>query len=204
MTEPEAPDIDSLVQRAAAGDRAAVAQLLTSHLDELQTFVRGRMGASLLRKESSADIVQSICREVLENAARFRFAEENAFRRWIYATAERKLGHRYEYYGAARRDAAQEASLPGSVELSALGVDAGSATPSRQAMAREELDRVEAAFGRLPAHYREVIVQARVHGMSREEIAARSGRSPAAVGNLLFRALAALADALAEGGAERP
>ncbi|HLU38146.1 MAG TPA: sigma-70 family RNA polymerase sigma factor [Planctomycetota bacterium] len=201
MTAPEPAEIRTLVERAASGDRAAVAELLTGHLDELQAFVAGRIGGAVLRRETSADIVQSVCREVLEKAGQFRFPEANAFRRWLYATAERKLGHRHEYHVAARRDVAHEVALPPSVELGALGGAAGSASPSRAAIAREQMDRVEAAFARLPAHYREVIVQARVQGLSREEIATRTGRSPAAVGNLLFRALAALADELAAGGA---
>lgn len=196
MTERDSPQIEALVQRAAAGDRDAVAELLTGHLDELQAFVRGRMGAQLLRRESSADIVQSICREVLEKSDRFQFPEEHAFRRWLYAMAERKLGHRYEYYAAARRATGKEATLPSSVQLGALGIDAGGSTPSRQVMAREEMARVEAAFRALPAHYRDVIVQARVLGKSREEMARAAGKNPAAIGNLLFRALAALAEQL--------
>ena len=203
MPAPDQPSIEALVQRAADGDREAVAQLLTVHLVELQAFVRGRMGGQLLRRESAADVVQSICREVLEKSDRFRFPEEHAFRRWLYAMAERKLGHRYDYYAAARRSAGREATLPSSVDLGALGVAAAGGSPSRQAMAREEMARVEAAFAALPEHYRDVIVQARVLGRSREEIAAQAGKNPAAVGNLLFRALAALAERL-DGAAPGP
>jgi RNA polymerase sigma factor (sigma-70 family) len=202
MHEPESDEIKALVARAAGGDRAAVADLLGAHLDSLQAFVRRRMGAPLLRRESTSDVVQSICREVLEKSHRFRFPEENAFQRWLFAMAERKLGHRRDYHAAARRAQRREAAPPTSVDLDALGGGEGP-TPSRCAAAREEMQRVERAFARLPEHYREVIVQARILGMSREQIAAASGRAPAAVGNMLFRALAALAEALQE-GEERP
>lgn len=189
------PTIQQLVELAAQGDQAAVAELLTSHLDALQEFVRRRMGTPLLRRESTSDVVQSICREALEKADRFRFPEANAFRRWLYAMAERKLGHRYEFYAAERRRSDREQQQGSRAhELPGAG-----ASPSRAAMAREEMARVESAFARLPAHYQQLIVQARVQGLSREQIAAQTGQAPAAVGNMLFRALAALAEELERG-----
>jgi len=50
-------------------------------------------------------------------------------------------------------------------------------TPSQQAAAREELERVEAAFDRLPPDHRQVIVMAKILGLSHAEIGAELGRS---------------------------
>ena len=172
-------------------DAAALAELIDEHLEELRAFVRARSQSLPLRWESSSDIVQSVCREVLSNAEAFRYPEQNAFRRWLFKTAERKIGHRRDYYGAEKRDVRRDAALE---DLGALRAEGPS--PSRDAIAREEMERVERAFRALPEHYREVIYQARVLGRSREEIGNETGRAPAAVGNLLFRALAALAEKL--------
>ena len=65
-------------------------------------------------------------------------------------------------------------------------------------MAREELERIESAFDRLPEEYREVITLARIAGLSRAEIAERMGRREGAVRTLLSRALARLAELLDE------
>jgi RNA polymerase sigma factor (sigma-70 family) len=188
---PEEPDIDAWIESAARGDAQALRRLLDAHLPRLRTFIRLRM----------ADLVQSVCRELLEHEGRFRFGGEAAFRRWLYTEALRKIAHRREYWLAERRNPGQEMAASASDagedgDRDLLSCYASFCTPSHAAMAREELSRVEAAFDRLPEHYRDVIVRARVLGLSRAEIAAESGCSTAAVGNLLFRALASLSSHL--------
>lgn len=191
-------EVRALIERAAGGDASALAALVDQHLDELRAFVRARAQSLPLRWESNSDIVQSVCREVLSNAEAFRYPEQNAFRRWLFKAAERKIGHRRDYYGAEKRDVRRDAALEDLGALRATGP-----SPSREAIAREEMERVERAFLALPEHYRDVIYQARVLGRSREEIGKESGRAPAAVGNLLFRALAALAEKLEPGDGSR-
>ncbi len=190
-----------LFQRASQGDAGAVESLLELHLPRLRAFVRLRMGKALSAKESASDIVQSSCREVLENAGKFRYQGESGFRLWLYTTALRKIRHRGEYYRAAKRDVGREAA-PGSADES--GNDARAAwyrtlsTPSRTLAIREQAERIEAAFERLPDHYREVITLSRIVGLSRAEIAEVTGRTEASVRNVLHRALAELAELLDE------
>ena len=62
------------------------------------------------------------------------------------------------------------------------------------------IDTSTSAFDRLPEAHREVIVLAKVMGLSRGEIAAQMGRTEIAVRTLLSRALAQLAGELVEGG----
>ncbi|MCB9898617.1 MAG: sigma-70 family RNA polymerase sigma factor [Planctomycetes bacterium] len=194
-----------LVERAAGGDRAALDALLERHLPGLRAYLRLRSGPVLRAKESCSDLAQSVCRDVLENLDTFRFPGEAAFRAWLYTTAMRKVADRAEYWRAAKRDAQREA-LPESQrnthsesdELRLLDCYRELCTPSQHAMGREALERIERGFERLPDDYREVIVLARLAGMSRKEIAEQMGRTEAAIRNLLPRALAQLADELAE------
>ena len=192
---PDSDDVDALIGRAAAGDEVALRSLLDMQLPQLRAFIRLRMDPLLRQRESGSDLVQSVCREVLEHGARFRFGGESAFRRWLYTEALRKLAHRREHWLADRRSPHRERSV-GSEDASLLDCYATFCTPSRSAIAREELARVEQAFDALPERYRDVIVRARILGMSRAEIAAEMGSSEAAVGNLLFRALALLSQRL--------
>ena len=145
--------------------------------------------------------MQSVCREVLEKLDRFRYPSEAGFKQWLYATALRKIRDRYDYYLAAKRDVRLEARPT----ASASGEPGDLAqfyrtmvTPSRAASAAEEIERIEQAFDRLPEHYREVLVQARLLGLSRAEIGEARGLSENAVGALLFRASAKLAGLLDE------
>jgi RNA polymerase sigma factor (sigma-70 family) len=65
-------------------------------------------------------------------------------------------------------------------------------------MRLEDMHRLEVAFDHLPEHYRDVIVMARLQGMSRAEIAQRTGSTERAVRILLYRALARLAELLTQ------
>jgi RNA polymerase sigma-70 factor (ECF subfamily) len=63
-------------------------------------------------------------------------------------------------------------------------------------MAKEAVERIEAALDALPEDYREVITLAKLVGLSRAEIGEVMGRSEGAVRTLLFRAQARLAELL--------
>lgn len=195
MTEPTS----RLVQAASRGDATAVEELLQRHLPDLHHFIRMRAGRLLLAKEESSDLVQSTCREILQHLDRFQYENDDAFKKWLHTTALRKILDRARYYQAEKRDAAREV-MPPAGGGSSQPPDGRLAdmyrtftTPSRTAMNREELARVQVAFEELPADYREVIVLARVVGLPHSEIAERMQRSPGAVRVLLSRALARLA-----------
>lgn len=190
-----------LVAEATGGDDDAIDSLLERHLPGLRAYVRLRSDRLLRAKESESDLVQSVCREVLEHLDRYQYRSEAGFRQWLYRTAERKIIDRFRYYNAEKRNAAREVhgddlGLEDSRLLEAYGT---LFTPSRDAMAREELRRVERAFESLPTDYREIIVLARIVGLPHADIARQLGRTPSSVRNALYRGLALLSDHLARG-----
>jgi RNA polymerase sigma-70 factor (ECF subfamily) len=174
--------------------------LLEMHLDGLRAFVRLRTGPELRQRESSSDLVQSVCREILEQAHRFQHPSESAFRRWLYTTALRKISDRAEHWRAQKRDGGREQPFPSQGGEAALMRRYQSfSSPSGHAMVREEIERVEKAFQELTEEQREVITLAHVAGQSRAEIAEQMGRSEGAVRVLLHRSLARLAEILDTG-----
>lgn len=195
-------DVGKLAERAAQGDRAALDRLLELYLPELRAFVRLRAGAVVRGRESNSDIVQSVCREVIQHADRFQFPSEPAFKQWLCTTALRKIINRKDFYLAQKRDAQREMPLSSGsgsqAEQQLLDCYRSFSSPSRQAMVKEEIARVEQAFDELPEEYREVITLAHVLGMSRAEIAQQMGKSEGAVRVLLHRALARVSALLAD------
>jgi RNA polymerase sigma-70 factor (ECF subfamily) len=193
-------ELERLAGAAARGERAAVDALLARYLPELRAFVRLRAGPLIRAHESSSDLVQSTCREVLEHMDRFRFPSESAFRHWLFTTALRKISNRRDYWTAGKRAAPRPADgrpADGSLaDEAVVQAYASFSTPSRHAIAREEMERIEAAFEQLSDEHREVITLARVAGLSRKEIAEQMGRSEVAVRALLHRALGQLSDLL--------
>lgn len=189
---------NELVARARQGDRTALDALLSRHLPGLRAYLRLHGGALVRAKESASDLAQSVCREVLEEIGTLRGEHESAFRSWLYTMALRKVLDRKKYYTAHKRDSSRERPGEGPEAdtgeardlLDAYGV---LCTPSREAMAREEVARIERAFDQLPEEFREVITLARILGLSHQEIGKRLGKSEDAVRQMLHRARARLA-----------
>ena len=189
-----------LVEAAARGEGRAVERLLERHLPGLRAFVRLRADRVVRAKESSSDLVQSVCREVLEHMDRFQYRSETGFKQWLYRTAERKIIDRFRYYNAAKRAANREIGSDGSDSETDNGlIDSYRSfyTPSHDAMVREELRQVEDAFDRLPADYREIITLSRIVGLSNARIAEELERTEASVRNALYRGLALLSELVA-------
>ena len=170
----------SALERFAAGDDSAIEELLREHLPELRGYVRLRTGREIRNMESASDIVQSVCREILQHRDRFRYPGQDGFRRWLYTTALRKLSKRAERARAVKRDG-RYVPLDDVPEAAAaeglLDCYRSFCTPSQAVQAREEVERIESAFDELSDEYREVVTMARILGMSHAEIAERTGRS---------------------------
>ena len=195
-------DDDPLSEAAANGDRRALETLLERHHGELHAFVRLRYGKLLSSRESSFDLAQSVCREVLEQADRFQHAEDNGFRRWLFTTALRKINDRQAYYLAGKRDVFREIQQPkesdeGSAVADLMQHYRTFSTPSRVVSDKEEVARVEAAFEVLSDEQREVLTLAHLVGLPRSEIAQQLGKTEGAVRVILHRALAKLSSKLA-------
>lgn len=210
--QPMSDSTQSLVSSAVHGEPAAVDALLQRFLPGLEAFIRLRSGRLLLMKESSADLVQSVCREVLTDLKTVKYEDEAHFKHWLYMAALRKIANRYEYYRAEKRDVAKEVRpvTPPTAErdsndMELLHAYRSVCTPSANMMVKEELDRIERAFEQLPDDYREVILLSRVIGLPHAEIAKKMNRNEGAVRTLLSRALTKLSGLLdkGSGGAER-
>jgi RNA polymerase sigma-70 factor (ECF subfamily) len=186
----------------ADADREQVERLLEHHLPRLTGFVRLRTGALLRSMESAEDLVQSVCREVLEQGHRFRYDGEEGFRRCLFTAAARKISDRLEYYRAQKRDPGRRVPLEpdtaASVSSELLECYRSFCTPSRGMREQEEVARIEAAFEELPDAQREVIALSRMAGLSHQEIAQQTGRSEGSVRMLLYRGLERLSELLAD------
>ena len=185
-------DSEELLVRSSGGDEVALEALLQRHLPGVRAFIRLRMGALLRRQEESVDLAQSVCREILQHAERLQHGGEVGFKRWLYRTAARKISDHARHYQAEKRDVRRDERGDGEL----LQCYQTICTPSMHAAAHEELERIETAFEQLPEHYREVILGARILGLSHRELAEQMGRSEESVRVLLFRGLKQLAKTL--------
>lgn len=184
----------SLLQRAAAGDRQALGELLVRAMPQLEAYVRLQAGGVVRARESISDLVQSVCGEAIADLGQFEFRGEPQFRHWLARQALHKIINKREYWQAQKRDFRRERPpAESAAAASLLSQYASFCTPSRQASAREELQRVETAFDQLEPDHREAIMAHKVLGVGYPELAASMARSEGAVRNLVYRGLARLA-----------
>ncbi len=88
-------DCTSLFEHATRGDRNALDQLLVRYLPQLHAYVHARLGPELRGRESSLDVVQSLCRQLLTAKQQFEGNGEDRFRAWLFTTALNKMGDRH-------------------------------------------------------------------------------------------------------------
>ncbi|MFK7739116.1 MAG: RNA polymerase sigma factor [Planctomycetota bacterium] len=196
MTAP-ADSCDSvlLAQSASGGDRGALLQLLQRYLPELRAFIRLRTGPHLLAQETPDDLLQSVCREVLGGLSKFDYRSEKAFKSWLFLSALHKVQDKARYYAAEKR--AGDRTWPEASDPQMLSGYVSMLSPSRVAIAREDVAKLERAFERLSDEHREVITLHRLLGLDHEQIAERMGRSVGACRVLLHRGIARLGRFLA-------
>lgn len=191
-------DHPGLVYEASRGSAPALDALFERHLPGLLAFVRARAGPGLLAHEESLDLVQSTCREMLRDVPSEGYRDEAGFRQWLFLAAERKILDRLRSHGREKRAGGQALTYSeAEVGLLSHGYR-GVGTPSGEAIAREEIELLEAALSRLPEEQRQVIVLARVVGLSHAQIAQATGKSEVALRSLLHRALARLSEEMGD------
>ncbi|MHC4512530.1 MAG: RNA polymerase sigma factor [Planctomycetota bacterium] len=183
-------------------DEPPLESLLEKELASLRAFVDRQLGQQVRARESSADIVQSVCREALEDRGQFEYRGEAAFRHWLQRCALHKIYRKWEYHKAQKRDAAREVRAEGNDSEGGLAhLARTSRTPSRELMDKQAVERIHAAIECLPDKYRLAVTLHKLVGLSSKEIADETGQSEGAVRTQVYRGLAQLGVLLAEDGA---
>jgi len=194
---PVPDDAVRLHHRVTQGDRGALDELLQSYLPQLHAFVRVRLGAKLHARESSLDVVNSVCRELLSARDAFDFRGEDRFRAWLFTTALNKVRERHRRLHSGMRDVEREE--PAS-NLDSFAAFAPLLTPSQDAIGHETEHLLREALGALEEDHREVITLARLVQLPHRVIAEVMDRSEEATRKLLARAMRQLIRELRQRG----
>jgi RNA polymerase sigma factor (sigma-70 family) len=128
-----------------------VERLLERHLSGLHAFVRLRANRAIRAQESLSDLVQSVCRELLEGKERFRFQGEAQFRSWLYTAALRKIVQRHRFLHREKRDVRRVAHERRDDDEAGRLLDACATitTPSMVVSTKEQMQALEVAFNQL-------------------------------------------------------
>jgi RNA polymerase sigma-70 factor (ECF subfamily) len=185
---------------ALPGDDART-QWLLKYEAWLRLLARNEIDSRFAGKFDASDAVQQTLMEAWKGWENFRGDEEPQRLAWLRQILAHQLAHLARHYaGTQKRDLAREVSIERTLSQSAQRLDAllpaRDASPSCQAVVREQRLQLAEVLERLPDDYRQVILLRNIEELSHEEIAERMQRSVGAVRMLWVRALAALRDAL--------
>jgi RNA polymerase sigma-70 factor (ECF subfamily) len=200
MAESVNPKTRRLVARAKSGDKEAENKLYGIYSERVLGIVRLRMGSELRSKMQSMDLVQDALLCSFRDLGDFTYRNEGDFLRWLSRIAENKIRDNIDKLHAQKRDIKKEVPLNDSSQSEngtfVPGIEpADTTTPSRIVSRKEEQEKLEKAMQRLNPEYREVILLAKIEGLSHGQIGEMIGKSPDAVRMLLGRALNALSKA---------
>ena len=184
---------DLLISRALAGSGEAIDALLGLYRNYLQLLARTQIDMHLALRLNPSDIVQETLLRAFRGFPQFRGTTEGELLVWLRRILAHCLADQSRQHRAQRRDARQEVSWEAScdrsnAQLAALLVDRGE-SPSQMAVRREQCVLLADALERLPEDYRQVLVLRHLERIEFAEVAARMGRSSAAVRMLWARAL---------------
>lgn len=176
---------------------------LLMHEHRLRVLARLEINQRLGGKFDPSDVVQQTLMEAWQGWEQMQARDEPQKMAWLRQILAHQLARFVRHHaGTQKRDVSREFSIDQSLDQSARRLDAllvaQDPSPSQAVSAQEQLERLARVLEELPDDYRQVILLRNLEELSHAEVAARMGRSEAAVRMLWLRALAALSAALKE------
>lgn len=175
----------TLLERARAGDTAAIEALFARSVPILRRWARGRLPAWARDATDTEDVVQEAVLQTFKHLETFDARGEGALQAYLRQAVLNRI--RDLIRGARRHGVAPDVVAeprdwkPSPLEAAIMG---------------QQLERFLAALGQLRPSDRQLIIWRIELGYTTEEIAARLGKSKAAAGMSVTRALARLAKEL--------
>jgi RNA polymerase sigma-70 factor, ECF subfamily len=201
--ETDPSDEHALLGRAAAGDQAAWAAILSPHRDRLRRMVALRLDYRLKGRIDPSDVLQEAFLQAAQGLPKYLAQAEQPFFLWLrWLTGMSLQGVHRRHLGIQARDAGREVQLldrrlpeASSAALAAqlLGRDT---RPSVAAIRAERLRRLQEALNAMDPVDREVLVLRHFEDLTNAEVARELGLQESAASKRYIRALRKLKEIL--------
>jgi len=193
-----------LIERARAGDRAALNALLARHRDRLRRMVEIRLDTRLQARLDASDVVQDAYVDVAGRLDEYLRDPKLPLFLWLRLVVGERLLRLHRYHlGAQMRDAGREVALfrgalPAASSAALAAQLLGRFTSPTQAVVRaERILRVQEALNTLDPIDREVLSLRHFEELTAAEAAQVLGIAESAAAKRYFRALKRLKEVLA-------
>jgi RNA polymerase sigma-70 factor (ECF subfamily) len=199
----EIGQIDSLIERAALGDKQALAELFSRFRDRMKQMVKLRLDRRLSGRIDPSDVVQDAFVEASKRLPDFARKKELPLLLWLrLVTGEKLIDLHRAHLGAKMRDAGMEVSLyrgalPEASSVMLAGQLLGQLTTASQAAIRAEVRlQVQTALNSLAPLDREVLALRHFEQLDNDETALVLGITKSAASHRYVRSLARLKQVL--------
>ena len=176
MEHPRETD-QTLMERAANGDRESLNTLIRRHANGLLTFIHRMVGD----RHQAEELFQDVFLTVWTRRDSYRYG--SPFRPWLYGIAMNKCRAEFRKCRPVAVDFQVDPPVP---------VLAADPTPAETALASERAVHVAQAVSVLPDQQRMVVVLRIWNGLSYREIAEAMDKTQGTVRSHMFHALAAM------------
>ena len=154
-----------LIERARAGDQAAIECLFARHLKPLQRWASGRLPKWARDLADTDDLVQETLAQTFKRIGHFEPRHVGALQAYLRQAVLNRI----------RNELRRKGRQPPVTDLD--GIDAESPeSPLEEAIGREAVERYERALQKLTAEEREAIIARVEMGQSYEELAEALGK----------------------------
>jgi RNA polymerase sigma-70 factor (ECF subfamily) len=170
----------TLVQRCAAGEEDACAELVGEHQRMVLQLAINLLGD----RDEALDLSQDVFLRVFRTIHRFR--GQSTLRTWIYRIAVNQARNRHRFW--RRRHRADQVSLDAQVATHGELSSGGESRPDRVFAQKELATCLQRALDHLPFDQRTAIILREIDGLSYEEIAYSLGIAIGTVKSRLTRA----------------
>jgi RNA polymerase sigma-70 factor, ECF subfamily len=203
--------VPELVIRAAAGDRAAIVELLERYRPRLRRMVALRLDPRLRGRVDASDVIQEGYLNAMRRLDEYIRDPSLPFYIWLrLLVGQQVYDHYRRHLGTHGRDAGREVSidrgvLPGASTANLAARLLGKLTsPSQAAVRAERKLRLQEALNRMDPLDREILVLRHYEQMSNGDAAAALGLSHSAASKRYARAVERLREILADVQGEPP
>lgn len=177
-----------LIERIRQGDRDAFTPLFEKYQRRLAVLVHYKLSAAKQRPEDIDEILQETFLAAFEDFSQFQYRSPGSFLNWLSRIADHVIADDARFENRQKRRGGEMTRFRS--DTNPQGADPeDSQSPSRVLAQRQEVESLLEKLNALPQQYREVILLAKIEGLSTQEMAERLGKSREAVALLLHRAV---------------
>jgi RNA polymerase sigma-70 factor, ECF subfamily len=171
-----------LLDRARAGDDAALEELLSRYLPRLRRWASGRLPPAARDLLDTEDVVQETLVKTVRNLGRIEVRDDGALQAYLRQALTNRLADAYRQSRRRANDTDVKSDLPANLP-----------SPLEEAIGAEAVQRYEDGLARLKSSDREAVILRIELCYDYEEIARMTGKTGAASARVaVSRALARL------------